>query len=91
MVTRKLIWLSCVFVMTAVFSPCAVFASDADFDTAAVVAGDAGADLASVVDVQKYNRSIHIMAMLVVGFGFLMVFGVWGWFSVLLTPFLWFF
>ncbi|MCP4213204.1 MAG: ammonium transporter [bacterium] len=28
----------------------------------------------SVVDVQKYNRSIHIMAMLLVGFGFLMVF-----------------
>ncbi len=34
-----------------------------------------GADsLESVVDVQKYNRSIHIMAMLLVGFGFLMVF-----------------
>lgn len=30
--------------------------------------------LSSVVDVQKYNRSIHIMAMLLVGFGFLMVF-----------------
>ena len=30
--------------------------------------------LESVVDVQKYNRSIHIMAMLLVGFGFLMVF-----------------
>ena len=28
----------------------------------------------SIVDVQKYNRSIHIMAMLLVGFGFLMVF-----------------
>jgi ammonium transporter Rh len=28
----------------------------------------------SVIDVQKYNRSIHIMAMLLVGFGFLMVF-----------------
>ena len=28
----------------------------------------------SVVDVQKYNRAIHIMAMLLVGFGFLMVF-----------------
>jgi ammonium transporter Rh len=31
-------------------------------------------DLVSLVDVQKYNRSIHIMAMLLVGFGFLMVF-----------------
>ena len=34
-----------------------------------------GADsLESVVAVQKYNRAIHIMAMLLVGFGFLMVF-----------------
>ncbi|MCK5808992.1 ammonium transporter, partial [bacterium] len=30
--------------------------------------------LEAVVDIQKYNRSIHIMAMLLVGFGFLMVF-----------------
>lgn len=30
--------------------------------------------LESVVEVQKYNRAIHIMAMLLVGFGFLMVF-----------------
>jgi ammonium transporter Rh len=28
----------------------------------------------SLVEVQKYNRAIHIMAMLMVGFGFLMVF-----------------
>lgn len=33
-----------------------------------------GASLPEVVDVQKYNRSIHVMAMLLVGFGFLMVF-----------------
>lgn len=32
------------------------------------------ADLNAVWDVQKYSRSIHIMAMLLVGFGFLMVF-----------------
>ena len=32
------------------------------------------AELTSLVEVQKYNRSIHIMAMLLVGFGFLMVF-----------------
>ena len=32
------------------------------------------AELDHVVDVQKYNRAIHIMAMLLVGFGFLMVF-----------------
>lgn len=34
----------------------------------------AGPDLASVVEVQRYFRAIHIMAMLLVGFGFLMVF-----------------
>ena len=33
-----------------------------------------GGDLESLVNVQKYSRSIHIMAMLLVGFGFLMVF-----------------
>ncbi|MCK5782965.1 MAG: hypothetical protein KAH06_00840 [Desulfobacterales bacterium] len=31
-------------------------------------------ELEQVVDVQKYNRAIHIMAMLLAGFGFLMVF-----------------
>ena len=37
--------------------------------------GIAGAtELEQVVDVQKYNRAIHIMAMLLAGFGFLMVF-----------------
>jgi len=35
---------------------------------------DGGEVLQSVVDVQKYARAIHIMAMLLVGFGFLMVF-----------------
>ncbi len=34
----------------------------------------AATDLESVVEVQIYNRAIHIMAMLLVGFGFLMVF-----------------
>ena len=32
------------------------------------------ANLHSIIEVQMYNRSIHIMAMLLVGFGFLMVF-----------------
>ncbi len=32
------------------------------------------ATIGQVVDVQKYERSIHVMAMLLVGFGFLMVF-----------------
>ncbi|MEA3348435.1 MAG: hypothetical protein U9Q39_05155 [Pseudomonadota bacterium] len=37
--------------------------------------GIAGAtELDHVVGVQKYNRAIHIMAMLLAGFGFLMVF-----------------
>jgi len=31
-------------------------------------------DLLSIIEVQKYFRSIHIMAMLLLGFGFLMVF-----------------
>ena len=31
-------------------------------------------ELLSIIEVQKYFRSIHIMAMLLVGFGFLMVF-----------------
>ncbi len=35
---------------------------------------EGGDALNSVVNVQKYNRAIHIMAMLLVGFGFLMVF-----------------
>jgi ammonium transporter Rh len=30
--------------------------------------------MSSILDVQKYDRAIHIMAMLLVGFGFLMVF-----------------
>jgi ammonium transporter Rh len=41
----------------------------------AVCAGAAHAgQIDDVVDVQKYNRAIHIMAMLLAGFGFLMVF-----------------
>jgi len=51
----------------------------ADGPTDLVVAEHVGAEpdavsLDAVVQVQKYNRSIHIMAMLLVGFGFLMVF-----------------
>jgi ammonium transporter Rh len=34
----------------------------------------AGVAIEQVVDVEKYERSIHVMAMLLVGFGFLMVF-----------------
>lgn len=39
-----------------------------------VAAENAGTTLAALSDVQKYERAIHIMAMLLVGFGFLMVF-----------------
>jgi len=35
---------------------------------------NSGEELSSVIEVQKYFRSIHIMAMLLMGFGFLMVF-----------------
>jgi ammonium transporter Rh len=31
-------------------------------------------NMSSILDIQKYDRAIHIMAMLLVGFGFLMVF-----------------
>ncbi len=40
----------------------------------AIAAETAGTTLAILGEVQKYNRAIHIMAMLLVGFGFLMVF-----------------
>jgi len=41
---------------------------------AALAAEISGTTLAALSDVQKYERAIHIMAMLLVGFGFLMVF-----------------
>ena len=31
-------------------------------------------EIASILEIQQYNRAIHIMAMLLIGFGFLMVF-----------------
>jgi ammonium transporter Rh len=40
----------------------------------ASAAENMGTTLAALSDVQKYERAIHIMAMLLVGFGFLMVF-----------------
>ncbi len=36
--------------------------------------GANGDDIKSIIEVQQYNRAVHIMAMLLVGFGFLMVF-----------------
>jgi ammonium transporter Rh len=68
------------FVSTAIILICSqgLLASEAG-QSASLVAGPTvektvQAELVSLVDVQKYNRSIHIMAMLLVGFGFLMVF-----------------
>ena len=40
-----------------------------------VEAQDVGeTEISSILEVQQYNRAIHIMAMLLIGFGFLMVF-----------------
>ncbi len=41
---------------------------------ALIAEANANGELTSIIEVQKYYRSIHIMAMLLVGFGFLMVF-----------------
>ncbi len=53
-------------------------ASDVEQNVSSVMNQDSGqtqsSELSSLRDVQIYNRSIHIMAMLLVGFGFLMVF-----------------
>ena len=68
------------FVLTAIILFCSqgLFASEtgqsASLVAAPTVEKTVQAELASLVDVQKYSRSIHIMAMLLVGFGFLMVF-----------------
>jgi len=68
------------FVLTVVILFCSqgLFASEtgqsASFTTPPSAEKTVQAELASLVEVQKYSRSIHIMAMLLVGFGFLMVF-----------------
>jgi ammonium transporter Rh len=53
-----------------------LWASDIVPSTASIRAAEPATtgQLSALQDVQKYNRSIHIMAMLLVGFGFLMVF-----------------
>ena len=51
------------------------WAEDGFTAVAAVAAGAVAAPVQPVVEeVQQYNRAIHVMAMLLVGFGFLMVF-----------------
>jgi ammonium transporter Rh len=68
------------FVLTAILLICSqgLFASEPGQSVSIVAAPGVEktvqAELASLVEVQEYNRSIHIMAMLLVGFGFLMVF-----------------
>jgi len=58
-------WVNCLLVMVTVLLAL----------SAESLAGESlGANLRDLTDVQKYNRAIHIMAMLLVGFGFLMVF-----------------
>ncbi len=77
---RRNSMVAALFISTVLILICSqgLFASEPG-QSASLVAAPTGekmvqADLASLVDVQKYNRSIHIMAMLLVGFGFLMVF-----------------
>jgi len=60
-----------VFTVAAGLVPTAYARQTQAVDT---VSADVGSQMPAVVDVQKYNRSIHVMAMLLVGFGFLMVF-----------------
>jgi len=48
----------------SVIAPIATFAQDATI----------GGLAPGIINDQRYNRAIHIMAMLLVGFGFLMVF-----------------
>jgi len=44
------------------------------FSTAVFAQGNINSEIASILQVQQYERAIHIMAMLILGFGFLMVF-----------------
>jgi ammonium transporter Rh len=60
-------------ILLGVFSV-SVFAESGAPGAAMSISTDAASGLGPVVDVQKYNRSIHVLAMLLVGFGFLMVF-----------------
>lgn len=54
--------------------PVVVFALLATVGSAFATEAGGVDEISSIVDVQKYFRAIHIMAMLLLGFGFLMVF-----------------
>jgi len=51
-----------------------IFCFSIFFSVISAAQEETSTDIHSVVEVQKYNRSIHIMAMLLAGFGFLMTF-----------------
>lgn len=78
MSNRKLVLATMLFIVVAgIVCPQRVLAVESEeIDSPAIsqASEEVSSYLKSVVDVQKYNRSIHIMAMLLVGFGFLMVF-----------------
>jgi ammonium transporter Rh len=69
-----------VSVIAAVLATALPAPASAGAEEASAAAADTGegahatATLRAVTEVQKYERSIHVMAMLLVGFGFLMVF-----------------
>jgi len=52
----------------------AAFSSGAHGEAGAAIAGSSDQALGNIYDSLKYEKSIHILAMLLVGFGFLMVF-----------------
>jgi ammonium transporter Rh len=63
------------FIITISFCAHGLLGSETNPSAIALTVGEKNPlDLSAVWDVQKYSRSIHIMAMLLVGFGFLMVF-----------------
>jgi ammonium transporter Rh len=78
MSNRKLVLATMLFIVVAgIVCPQRVLAVESkEIDSPAIsqASEEFSSCLKSVVEVQKYDRSIHIMAMLLVGFGFLMVF-----------------
>lgn len=60
--------------------------ADFDFFKISAIGGVVASAVEELLEVNKYNKSIHVMAMLMVGFGFLMVYVKrYGWGSVTAT------
>ncbi len=60
--------------------------ADFDFFKISAIGGGVASAVEELLEVNKYNKSIHVMAMLMVGFGFLMVYVKrYGWGSVTAT------